>query len=606
MAIDRDLTDPTLRGDAVAAAKGKRPFDILIRNATVLDMVTGRERLADIGLVGGLIASVHSPDATTKAQTEIDATGLHAVPGLIDTHMHIESSMITPAEYSKTVLQRGVTTIVWDPHELANVAGLDGMAYALEAARNAQLRILTLAPTCVPSAPGYEMAGGDFDADVIASLLARDDIHGAAELMTMQPLINGEPRVKGIVDAALASGKRICGHARGLSERDLAAFATAGIETDHELSSADDLMARLEAGMTVELRGSHDYLLPDFAKALLSLGHMPQTVTLCTDDVFPDDLLNKGALDHMMRLLMQVDLPVWWVYQAATLNAATRIRRPDLGLIAPGKRADLLLMDDLKTVSSLYVISDGYVIKKPANGPTVATESPARSTDLGTARPDADNRPLGGSVKTNRFSPSDFEIAAKGDRARIATLSKPRFPDWGERWVTIQNDVLTLPEDMMRMAIVNRHGQYSPVRVAFMEHWGQWRGAYASTVSHDCHNLTVFGRDSTDMAIAANALRDMDGGSVVVRDGAVIAALALPIAGLISPQSLEQVAAGFAAIRTAMDEVVDWQPPYLVFKALFGASLVCNKGPRLSDMGIVDIFEQRLLESCILETAIDS
>ena len=542
MTTERDLTDPALRGSAVAAAKGTLPFDILIRNATVLDMVTGRERLADIGLVGGLIASVHEPDANDKAEQEIDATGLYAIPGLIDTHMHIESSMITPAEYARTVLKRGVTTVVWDPHELANVAGLDGMDYALNAASKVPLRILTLAPTCVPSAPGYEVAGGDFDADILASLLARDDIHGAAELMTMQPLIHGEPRVKGIVDAALTSGKRICGHARGLSQRDLAAFATAGVETDHELSSADDLMARLEAGMTVELRGSHEHLLPDFAKHLLALGHMPQTVTLCTDDVFPDDLLKKGALDHVMRILLGEGLPVWWVYQAATLNAATRIRRPDLGLIAPGKRADLLLMDDLAGVSSQYVICDGNVIKTPSDSEIRATESPhpAAAVGSGMIRDDDALLPtdytLGGTVKTHPFTAADFEVAAEGNMARIATLSKPRFPDWSERWVPIQNGALSLPDDMMRMAIVNRHGQYTPVRVAFMEQWGTWRGAYASTVSHDSHNLTVFGRDCNDMAIAANALRAMDGGSVVVKDGEIIASLALPIAGPDQPR----------------------------------------------------------------------
>ena len=487
-------------------------------------------------------------------------------------------------------MKRGITTIVWDPHELANVAGLEGMDYAFQAAQKTGLRILTLAPTCVPSAPGYEASGGDFDADVIASLMAQDDVHGAAELMTMQPLLNGSPRVKGIVDAALASGKRVCGHARGLSERDLAAFAAGGVETDHELTSADDLISRLEAGMTVELRGSHEHLLPDFAKALLELGHLPQTVTLCTDDVFPDDLFNKGALDHMMRILIKAGLPVWWVYQAATLNAATRIRRSDLGLIAPGKRADIVLIDRLTDVNAVNVIADGTIIKEAVSNPVSAGESVANSSSLFS------------SVKTKCFSADDFDITAIGKEARIATLSRPRFPEWGERSVPIFHGKLTLPDDMIRMAVVNRHGAHTPVRVAFLENWGRWTGTYAATVSHDSHNLTVFGRDSEDMAIAANALRDMNGGMVVVKEGQIIASIALPVAGLISQQPLETVAKDFAAIRQAMNEVVEWQPPYLVFKALFGASLVCNKGPRLSDVGIVDVFEERILETCILDS----
>nr|WP_321454429.1 adenine deaminase C-terminal domain-containing protein [uncultured Cohaesibacter sp.] len=588
MALDPNLSDPTLRRAAVEAACGRRPFDLLIENARILDMVTGRQRKADIGIVGALIASVHAPDEKAEASRRIDAAGAMVVPGLIDTHMHVESSMITPATYSDRVLPKGVTTALWDPHELANVAGLAGVDYALEAARAATLRFLTLAPTCVPSAPGYELSGGDFDADVIADLMARDDIHGAAELMTMQPLLAGEDRVTGIVNAGLAAGKRVCGHGRGLVGRELSAYVAAGVETDHELTSADDLIARLEAGMTVELRGSHEHLLPEFAAAILALGLMPQTLTLCTDDVFADDLLNKGALDQLMRTLIREGLPPFWVYQAATLNGASRIGRPDLGLIAPGKRADIVILSDIEDVRASMVVM---------NGALVASEGQICTPSAVTERPAA----LSASVRTRDFVPDDFEIASNGSSARITTLSKPRFPEWGEREVTIENGHLQLPDDMIRMAVVNRHGQNTPVRVAFMENWGNWRGSFASTVSHDSHNLTLFGRDPLDMAVAANALKAMDGGLVAVRDGAVIASVALPVAGLLSDQDLDAVAADFAAVRAATDSLVDWQPPYLVFKALFGASLVCNKGPRLTDVGLVEVFDGIKLESSVLE-----
>lgn len=587
MARDCDLNAPELRARAVDAAQGRAPFDLLIANTRVLDMVTGRERSADIGMVSGLIASVHPPDPARSAATRLDACGRVAVPGLIDTHMHVESSMVTPAEYAAAVVPRGVTTVVWDPHEFANACGLTGVDYAIQAGRDLPLRFLTLAPTCVPSAPGFETSGGDFGPDVLSDLLARDEIHGAAELMTMHPLLSQDPRVTGIVNAGLASGKRVCGHARGLTGAALAAYAAAGVETDHELTSAADLLARLEAGMTVELRGSHDHLLPEFADALLDLGHLPQTLTFCTDDVFPDDLYTQGGLDHMVRRMIGYGLPSEWAYRAATLNAATRIRRPDLGLVAPGKRADIVLLDDVDTARVHLVVADGVPV---AEAGACTAPCPACSPP----------KALRSSVCLTELTPADFDIPSKGSSARIATLSKPRFPVWGTRDVQVENGSLVLPDDMIRMAIARRYGDSSPVRVAFLENWGTWRGAFATTVSHDSHNLTVFGRAPDDMALAANRVRASQGGLCVTSGGKVLAHLELPLAGLVSEAPLSDIAERFAELRRALDNLVDWEPPYLVFKALFGASLVCNAGPRLSDVGLVDVFENRILETPVV------
>lgn len=588
MAQDADLNDFQLRARAVKAAQGLVPFDILITNCQLLDMVTGAVRHADVGIVGSLIASVHTPDPSRKAVTLLDAKGGHIVPGLIDTHMHVESSMVTPAEYAAAVVPRGVTTAVWDPHEFANACGIEGVNYAIKAGRDLPLRLLTLAPTCVPSAPGYEASGGDFGPDVIAAFLANDDIHGAAELMTMQPLLQGDPRVTGIVNAALASGKRVCGHARGLRGGDLAAYVAAGIETDHELTSGGDLLARLEMGMTIELRGSHEHLLPEFAEVLLDLGHLPQTVTFCTDDVFADDLLRQGGLDNVVRRMIRHGLPVEWAYRAATFNAATRIGRPDLGLVAPGKRADIVIMEDLAGVVAQAVLTDGVLVADAGilKSPAVAVTPPAVLMD---------------SVKLAPFRDSDFEIKAAAPSVRIATLSKPRFPVWGERAVATDNGVVVLPDDMIRMAVTNRYGRGTPPRIAFLENWGTWRGAFATTVSHDSHNLTVFGRDPVDMAVAANTIRLAGGGLCVVSNGQVRAQIDLPLAGLVSERSLEQVASTFASVRTALDDLVDWNPPFLVFKALFGASLVCNAGPRLSDVGLVDVFARQIKDTPICD-----
>lgn len=587
MPHDSDLTDPSLRARAVQAARGTAPFDILIENGTVMDMVTGEERKADVGLVGALIASVHAP-ASRDAKARIDSAGCHITPGLIDTHMHVESSMVTPAEYAAHILPRGVTTALWDPHEFANVAGLDGMDFALNCATSAAMRFLPLAPTCVPSAPGFEASGGNFDSDTVAQLLARPDIHGAAEMMTMDPLLSGDARVAGIVGAGLRSGKRVCGHARGLSGDDLNAYAAAGIETDHELTSAADLLEKLRAGLTIELRGSHTHLLPEFADAILGLGHMPQTVTLCTDDVFPDDLLAKGGLDQVARHLIALGLPAAWVYRAATLNAATQIGRADLGLVAPGKRADLLVLSDRDDARARTVILDGIVT---AQDGILLTEQ---------TTPDVPER-LSQSISLAPLTPNAFEIPCTNPTARVATLRKPRFPEWGERTLTTSDGKLDLTDDMIRMAVVNRFVLGAPMRVALMENWGSWTGAFATTVSHDSHNLTVFGTDSETMAAAANAVLASQGGLAVAQNGKVKQQLSLPVGGLASRDNLFDVAEAFRKLRVALDQCVAWEPPYLVFKALFGASLVCNAGPRLSDVGIVDPFENIILDSCILD-----
>jgi len=590
MSLNMDRTDingPELRGRAVAAARGAAAFDRLIINGTIVDMVTGELRPADIGLVGPLIASVHERGTRSDAADIIDAAGAFVSPGLIDTHMHIESSMVTPATYAGAVLPRGVTTIVWDPHEFGNVHGLDGVRYAAEAARSLPLRIILLAPSCVPSAPGLELNGADFDAEAVAEMLRWPEVGGIAEVMNMRGVIDRDPRMSAIVQAGLASGKLICGHARSLAGADLAAFLAAGITSDHELVSADDLIGKLRAGLTIELRGSHDHLLPEFVKALNTLGHLPQTVTLCTDDVFPDDLFSSGGLDDVVRRLVRYGMKAEWALQAATLNAARRLGRDDLGLVAPGRRADLVLFADLVDLEAVQVI---------ASGETVATGGAMSSTLQPT-----DSTALTGSMKLAPLQPDDFRVQATGTKVRIATIDQPRFTRWGEAEADVENGFVVPPADTTMIAVAHRHGRADThPRVGFLRGWGAWRGAFATTVSHDSHNLTVFGGNIEDMTVAANAVITAGGGMAVASNGKVDVLLPLPLSGLVSEAPLAEVADGFSTLRAAMDGIVDWQPPYLIFKACFGATLACNAGPHQTDRGIADVTTGILMESPVL------
>ena len=582
-----DLNGDDLRSRAVAAARGDAPFDLLIVNGILIDMVTGERRAADIGTVGPLIASVHPTASRVDAAATIDAAGGFVSPGLIDTHMHVESSFVTPATYAGAVVPRGVTTAVWDPHEFGNVHGIAGVRYAAEAVRDLPLRVVLLAPSCVPSAPGLELSGGDFDAETIAGILGWPEVGGIAEVMNMRGVIDRDPRMSAIVQAGLDSGKLIAGHARSLAGADLNAFIAAGVSSDHELVSGEDLMAKLRAGLTIELRGSHDHLLAGFVEELNRLGHLPQTVTLCSDDAFPDDLLAGGGVDDVVRRLVRYGLKPEWALRAATLNAAQRLGRTDLGLIAAGRRADLVVFENLSDFRARYVVTNGRLV--------------ASDGQLIQAAKAIDSTVLTHSMKIAPLTVDDFRVPAAGPRVRLATIDRPRFTQWGEAEADVSDGFVVPPEGTTLIAVAHRHGLAdSRPRIGFLREWGKWRGAFATTVSHDSHNLTVFGHDPEDMAIAANAVIAAGGGMAVASNRQIDALLPLALSGLISEAPLENVAAGFSAIRAAMDGIVAWQPPYFVFKACFGATLACNAGPHQTDRGIADVVAGTLLESPVL------
>lgn len=593
MSEPHDLHDPLLRDRAVRAARGLEPFDVLLRGGLVADMATGELRAADIGLIGPLIASVHPVGSRTDATDTIELAGQIVAPGLIDTHLHIESSMVTPRRYAEVVVPQGTTTICWDPHEIGNVSGLDGLRWAIEASNRSPLRIIALAPSCVPSAPGLERTGAYFGPDEMREMLRWPSIGGVAEVMDMRGLLERQERMSGIVDAGLVSGKLVCGHARGLAGSDLQAFAAAGIESDHEITSGEDLAAKLRAGFTIELRGSHDYVLPGAVEALNSLPQIPQTLTICTDDVFPDDLVRVGGMIDVLRRLVSHGLAPLQALRCATLNAAMRIGRRDLGLIATGRRADMIVLSDL---------NDLVVAKVYASGRLVAGDG-----QLLVALPPS---PPGAPLDTMRIPPmaaGDFVLRAPGVNAgsvRLRTVVKPRFTEWGEAVANVHDGAVTLPDDAIMMAVIHRHGHAPPKPVlGLLQGWSNWRGALATTVAHDSHNLIVFGRDPKDLAAAANAVIEAGGGMAVVTGGTVTALLRLPICGLLSDEPATEVAAELRILRAAADAIVEWQPPLLTFKAIVGASLACNPGPHVTDVGITDGSTGAVFETALIGAA---
>ena len=584
--MEANINLPETRHQAVLAAQGRRPFDLLITGSRIADMITGQLRSADIGLCGPLIASVHPRGSRNDTGKIIRAEGCIVSPGLIDTHLHIESSLITPRAYARAVLPRGVTTIVWDPHELANVCGIEGVRWAARSSEVTHLRTLVLAPSCVPSAPGLESCGADFGPEAVREMLSWKEIFGLAEVMNMNGVIGRDPRMARIVQAGIESGKLVCGHGRGLTGKELNAYAAAGIESDHEIISAKDLHDKILAGFTIELRGSHDHLLPEFVELLNRFETLPTTVTLCTDDVLPDDLEEHGGLDDVVRRLVRYGLPPLWALEAATRNAALRLGRPDLGVIAPGRRADLAVFADLESLVAKRVIVDGVLLEDTEDLQEESTLSPGTK--------------LNSPSLPDPVTADAFRVPHEAGDVDVATIDEPRFTKWGHARTTACHGHVVPPAGSTIMAVLNRFRPHAQPRIAYVRGWGTWQGAFCTTISHDSHNLTVFGGNEADMAVAANHTIANGGGMTVAADGKVIASLSLPVAGLISDAPLREVSRSFTRIREAMDGLVDWKPPYRVFRACFGASLACNAGPHLTDLGIVDAGTREILRSPVL------
>ncbi|EPJ5820670.1 adenine deaminase [Pluralibacter gergoviae] len=577
------------RRRAVEAARGEAPFDLLLTDAQIVDMVTGEVREADIGIVGEMIASVHPRGSRRDARECRSLAGRYLSPGLIDTHVHLESSHLPPARYAEIVLAQGTTAVFWDPHELANVLGVDGVRYAVAASRDLPLQVMVAAPSSVPSTPGLEMSGADFAGKEMETMLAWPEVRGVAEVMDMYGVLHGSERMQEIVQAGLSSGKLIEGHARGLRGADLQAYLAAGVTSDHELTSADDALEKLRAGLTLQIRGSHPYLLPEIVRALMTLPHLSSQITVCTDDVPPDMLLEHGGIINLLNQLIAHGLPATDALRFATLNAALRLQRSDLGLIAAGRRADLVVFDSLQRLCAQEVYVAGRLL---ARGGRLL----APIADSGEAAPR-------NTLQLAALSADDFMMKIGGIRrgsARLRHIRGARFTEWGEVDVDIRDGRVQLPAGFSLIWVKHRHGRHRATpQIALLEGWGELRGAIATSYSHDSHNLVVLGRSPEDMALAANRLIASGGGMALAQAGEILAHVAMPIAGMLSDLPAAELARQFRTLRDLSAKIADWEPPYRVFKAIEGTCLACNAGPHLTDLGLTDGGTRQIVDPLI-------
>jgi adenine deaminase len=583
------VIDAATRSRAVLAAQGHAAFDVLIVGGTIVDVITGELRPADVGIVEAMIASVHPSGSRVDASLTYRASGKWICPGFIDTHVHFESSHLLPAHYAERVVAQGTTTIFYDPHELANVLGLAGVRFAIDASQALPLRFLCAAPSCVPSAEGLEVAGAEFGGNEMREMLSWNEVAGLAEVMDMRGVLRQSPRMVNVVAAGLASGKLVEGHARGLSGAQLQAYLCAGITSDHEITSGEDALEKLRAGLAIEIRGSHDYVLPGVVETLRKLPHLSSQVSICTDDVPPDFLVEHGGIRDVMRRLVSYGMNAGDVIRCATLNAATRLRRADLGAVCAGRVADLVILSDLDQ----FEVAGVFVAGKPVveNGRWL---TPLRSNSVA-ATPNT--------VKLTEVSEDDFKIRIPSQElgtalrsAKVRTILGMRLTEWRELEVKVQDGIVTIPEDSSLIYVQHRHGRHSPTgQCAIQQGVGRMQGAIATTYSHDAHNLVVLGGNYTDMQLAANTLIRCGGGMTVVKDGTVLALVEFPIAGMLSELPSAELAETFRALRDAASRVTEWKPPYWTFKAIEGTCLACNPGPHLTDLGLTDGTQQVLV-----------
>lgn len=550
----------------ISQGRGDTPADLVLRGGVVWDMVTGSKIGGDVAICGDTIVGI---GADYEGERVIDVTGQTLVPGFIDTHLHIESSLVTPHEFDRCVGPRGVTTAICDPHEIANVIGVAGIEYFLDCALETVMDIRVNLSSCVPSSH-METAGAQIEAPDLVPLMDHPQVTGLAEFMNYPGVIFQDPGCMAKLEAF--RGRHIDGHCPQLVGRDLNAYIAAGIRTEHEATTAEEAREKLQKGMRVLIREG------SVSKDMHALQPLLNDVTsaymcLCTDDRNPLDISEQGHLDYMIRELIRLGCPPLAVYRAASLSAAEAFGLKDRGQIAPGKRADIVVLDDVAECRATLVLSGGVVMDEAAFAVRAVTPPVGRgSVKIGTIR--ADHFRTGGNRRrTDVIGIMPGKIITEHLHETIPITDGDKRPD--------------LARDLIKIAVVERHGINGNIATGFVKGFGLKAGAIASTVCHDHHNIAVVGADYGDMAMAANRLGDLQGGFVVVRDGAVLAELSLPVAGLMSDRPFEEVHESLIALRTAAGSLgVTLEEPFLQLAFL---ALPVIPALKITDRGMVDV-----------------
>ncbi|MFB3766484.1 MAG: adenine deaminase [Methanotrichaceae archaeon] len=555
--------------ELISAARCEIEVDLLIVGADIVNTLSGELHRADVAIHKGRIAGF---DCSSARET-IDLTGFILSPGFIDGHVHIESAMVTVPEYARTVVPKGATSVVADPHEIANVLGIEGIRYMLGSSGHVPLNIFIMLSSCVP-ATNLETSGAVLDAGSLEDLISVDHVPGIAEMMNYPGVIFRDPEVLKKIRLAHGCRKRIDGHSPKLTGKDLTAYIAAGITSDHECTSVGEAREKLRKGMYIMVReGSAAKNLLDLLPLITPRN--ARRFMFVSDDRHPADILKEGHIDFMIRTAIKHGLDPILALQIASLNAAEYFGLGDLGSIAPGYRADIAVLDDLQSPNVMKVFKDGKLV--------------AEDGDL-IARLEAAPAPKSSAMRIGEIDAGSFEITAKSSKARVIGVIPDQIITKSMIYGVKAADgrvVADTDRDILKMAVVERHNASGNVRLGLVKGFGFQAGAIATSVAHDSHNIAVVGTSSEDMLASIMAVKEMNGGLVVVKDGLVKARLPLPVAGLMSERYMREVADGIDdCIDAAHGLGSDLKDPFMTLSFL---CLPVIPELKLTDLGLVDV-----------------
>lgn len=557
--------------DRIAAARDDIRADLLLQNARLLNVLTGEIEFTDMLVHGGYVVGLGS-GLYTDARQIIDVGGRYVAPGFIDAHVHIESSLVTPPEFARAVLVHGVTSVVTDPHEIANVLGMDGIRFMLDRANDAPINLYVMASSCVP-ATHMETSGARLEADDLALLIDDSRVIGLAEMMNYPGVVHGDADV--LTKIQQFAAYPLDGHAPALTGKALNAYVAAGIGSDHECTTVEEAQEKLRLGMMLLIReGTTTRNLEPLLPVVTPNNH--HRICFCTDDRQPGTLLDEGSIDGMIRTAIASGIDPMIAIRMATINTANWFRLMDRGAVVPGRRADMVVFSDLQDLRAEMVFLNG-VLSAQEGRMIVQTES----TYSVNVRPSMNVRP----------GVLDFSIVAHAGRMRVIDAYTDQVVT-GHRIADVIRDengyaVCDLAHDILKIAVIERHTGSGGIAKAFIHGFGLKRGALAGSVAHDHHNIVVIGADDVSMARAVHAIIEMGGGLAAADGDQIAASLALPVAGLMSEAPLETVRTAYDTLIASAHAMGSTLPDPLMTMSFMALEVIPKL--KLTDLGLVDV-----------------
>lgn len=562
----------------IDVAMGRVKAQLVFKNINVVNVFTEEIYKADVAIHDGYIAGI----GEYSGAEELDMEGRYICPGFIDGHVHIESSMVTPAEFARAVMPRGTMTVIADPHEIANVKGIAGIKYIIEGSVNLPLDVFIMLPSCVPATP-FENSGSVLKAEDLLELINNPRVLGLGELMDFQSIITCEKNIINKIVLAKNAHKMMDGHAPGIDGKELNAYILPGVRTEHECSTAKEAIERLRLGMFIMLReGSAARnvvdLLPAVNEATLN------RCLFCTDDRQPEDILKHGHIDNNIRIAVKNGIKPIKAIQMATINAARCYNLQNIGAIAPGYKANLLILNDLESIDIYQVYKKGKLVAE--NGEALFS---TRSIN--------DSR-MRNSVNINKLEQDSFNLDVTERETNVIGLMPHSLVTKKLRLKVSYNKNIYTDESgdkLLKIAVVERHHKTGNIGLGLVKGMGLQNGAIASSIAHDSHNIVVIGDNDMDMQVAVNHLQSIGGGICIASEGSIKHSLELPIAGLISDLSLEEV---LNRLKVMLEDAYSMgvSKEYDPFMTLAFLALPVIPELKITDLGLFDTTEYRFVK----------